>query len=685
MKKFIKIALAGNPNCGKTTVFNMLTGTRQHTGNYPGVTVEKKTGNCSYKDYQIEITDLPGTYCLSAFSQEEIVARDFILSQHPDLVIDIVDASNLERNLYLAVQLIEMQVPLLIVFNMADIAEKRGILFDIDKLQSLLGVQIVQTVASKEKGKEALLAKIAEMYENKPTNNVKIKYGNEVEDHLEKIIDALDDQIPVVAKYGKRWVATKLLEQDCQITEQISDSRIYDITAKCIKHINEIFGDDPIVIIPDKRYGFISGACQECVQNTIEHRHDISDKIDSVLTHKIMGMPIFLLMMYAVFQLVFIIGAEPVHLMESLFGWLGSLITNHWFTGQDSLLLSLIVDGIIGGVGGVLAFLPNILILFLAVAFLEDSGYMARAAFIMDRLMHKIGLHGKSFIPLLIGFGCSVPAIMATRILENKRNRLTTIMIIPLISCGARFPIYALFIPAFFAAKWQGPILWIIYIIGILLAIFGAKVLRKTAFRGETVSYVMELPPYRMPTIKGLLIHTWDRGSEYLKKAGTVILGFSILMWAASTFPKVSTESFTDMTAEQIQVAQLKNSYVGKIGIAAEPILRPIGFDWKIGTALVAAFGAKELFVSQLSIIYSLGEDADSRSAFQQKLRTDYTGLQGFCVILFCLIAMPCMATAVITYKETRSIWVALSQWGGLTALGYILTLIVYQIGSVWI
>jgi ferrous iron transport protein B len=408
----------------------------------------------------------------------------------------------------------------------------------------------------------------------------------------------------------------------------------------------------------------------------------MSDTADAVLTHRVLGLPIFIALMYLVFQLTFSIGQYPMGWLESAFALLARAIGGLWPAGTESALRSLLVDGVIGGVGSVIVFLPNILLLFTAIAFLEDSGYMARAAFIMDRIMHKIGLHGKSFIPMLIGFGCSVPAIMATRILENRRNRLTTMLITPLMSCGARFTIYALIIPAFFAQKWRAPVLWLIYLIGIVLAIVCAKLLRKTLFRGETIPFVMELPPYRMPTGRALLIHTWQRGWMYLKKAGTIILAISIILWAATSYPKPGEDKLAGLTEAQAQKVQLQYSVTGRIGAAIEPAIKPLGFDWRIGTALIGAMAAKEVFVSQLGIVYSLGETNKGSDALRAQLQADYTPLQGFCIMLFCLISAPCVATIAITKREANSWGWALFQFAGLTVLAYIITLIVYQLGS---
>jgi ferrous iron transport protein B len=426
------------------------------------------------------------------------------------------------------------------------------------------------------------------------------------------------------------------------------------------------------------------------VRSTIEIRHTASDRIDDVVTNRVLGIPLFLGMMYLVFHLTFTLGDPPMGWIEDFFGWLGGEVESWWAEGSDSPLRSLLVDGIIGGVGGVIVFLPNILLLFLAIAILEDSGYMARAAFIMDRLMHKIGLHGKSFIPMLIGFGCSVPAILATRSLDNRRDRLVTMLVTPLMSCGARLPLYALIIPAFFPQAWHASMLWTIYVIGIVLAVLSAKLLRSTLLKGESVPFVMELPPYRMPTVKGMLIHMWERGWLYLKKAGTVILGVSIVLWAMTSYPKKTTydrdyEALDASPAEieqAMQAEELAYTLAGRIGRGLEPILRPMGFDWKIGTALIGAFAAKEVFVAQMGIVYSVGEADEESDPLREQLRTSYTPLTAFCIMLFCLISAPCMATIAITRRESNSWRWALFQLLGLTVLAYVVTTLVFQVGS---
>ncbi len=840
--KRITVALAGNPNSGKTTIFNNITGYRQHVGNYPGVTVEKKEGKCRYRDYEMNVVDLPGTYSLTAYSIEEIVARDFVLDDKPDVVVDIIDCSNLERNLYLATQIIDLGAPLILAFNMSDMAEARGIEFDLERLSDLLGAPIVSMVGSKGKGTEELLRAIVEMAEGRTSQaHVTVNYGREIEEELAKIQELVRNEEILADEYDSRWVAIKLLENDPVILKKVDSSTVLDAVARSIAHLQKVFGDHPEIILADRRYGFISGACQEAVRVSVESRHNMSDKIDSVITNRVLGLPIFLVLMYLAFDLTFRLGAKPMEWIEFFFGWFAGFISGWWPAGSESALRSLLVDGVIGGVGGVIIFLPNILLLFLAIAILEDTGYMARAAFIMDRLMHKIGLHGKSFIPLVIGFGCTVPAIMATRILDTRRDRLTTMLVAPLMSCSARLAIYSLIIPAFFPQTWRAPMLWIIYLIGIMLAIGSAKLLRATVLRGESTPLVMELPPYRIPTFKGVIIHMWERGSEYLKKAGTVILAISIVLWFLTTYPRKEgldqtsqallskaevalkegiveagiflftgedsamavkgVEAFTTAIGAELAAAEEQEEYrkrdprfgaienrtrttirelveadsagllrrflfardeiesarnafvetiedqeieegtreykrfeeelhatlarmeesdkrvyeasiiyldsvkapfkarieeiedqerkdrlsystAGRIGSALEPLIKPMGFDWRIGTAMIGAFAAKEVFVAQMGIVFSVGEADEESDALRKLLKETYTPLIAFCIMLFSLISAPCLATIAITRKESRSWGWALFQLGGLTLLAYTITALVYQIGT---
>jgi len=718
------IALAGNPNAGKTTIFNVLVGGRQHVGNYPGVTVEKKVGSCQYGQTQLRIIDLPGTYSLTAYSAEERVARRVLIHDRPDVVIDILDASNLERNLYLAVQLMELGVPLVLALNMSDVARQRGIKFDLSLLSQLLGVPIVPTVGNKASGIQDLLdtavALAEKNREGKALDNgpyhvspLRIDYGEEIEAELAKLVEAIEQTEAATLGPPVRWLAVKLLEGDAEVREQVlervGDAALIEAAEKGSKRLESLLGDSPEAIIADRRYGLISGACQEAVQSTAEARRHLSDRIDAVVTNRLLGLPIFLGLMYLVFQLTFTLGEPPMGWIENGFKWLSTLVSGFWPAGSESLLQSLLTDGVIGGVGGVLVFLPNILLLFLAIAILEDSGYMARAAFLMDRLMHKIGLHGKSFVPMLIGFGCSVPAIMATRTLENRRDRLVTMLVVPLMSCGARLQIYALIIPAFFPQVWRAPILWVIYIIGIVLAVLCAKLLKMTILQGEAPPFVMELPPYRMPTLKSVGLHMWNRGGAYLKKAGTIILGISILLWALQQWPGLPEEQTQQFEQQRVAVtaqadlneidrkeslakidhaeaeAALESSLLGRIGHGMEPILRPCGFDWKVSTAMIGAFAAKEVFVAQMGVIYSLGEDQDEESLpLREKIQAAYTPLQGFCIMLFCLISAPCMATIAVTRRESGSWGWAMFQLTSLTVLAWVITTIVYQVGSLF-
>ena len=683
--KRIVVALAGNPNSGKSSLFNMLTGAHQHVANYPGVTVEKKQGYCRHKDHEIVVVDLPGTYSLTAYSTEELIARRFILEDKPDVVVDVVDASNIERNLYLGTQLIEMDPPLVFAFNMADLAKRRGLVFDLEQLSRLLEAKIVPTVGNKGEGRIPLLEAILQTVQEgkKPRIHI-VPYGDEIEEELARIEGVVSRcEKELAEKYGPRWLAVKLLEQDEEILTKVQHQEVLDSVDKSVRHLRGIFRDEPEIVMADRRYGFISGACQETIKNSVERRHDASDTIDAVVTNRVLGLPIFLLLMYAVFWSTFALGDYPMRGLEWLFGWLGTAVSGFWPAGSESWLRSLLVDGVIAGVGGVVVFLPNILLLFLAIALLEDTGYMARAAFVMDRLMHKIGLHGKSFIPMLIGFGCSVPAIMATRILENRRNRLTTILVIPLMSCGARLTIYSLLIPAFFAPHWRGPVMWSIYLIGILLAVICAKLLRLTIFQGETTPFVMELPPYRVPTPRSILIHMWQRGGMFLRKAGTVILGISVVLWVLATFPKPGAEHLAGLDEGQARQVALEHSIMGRVGRFIEPAIKPLGFDWKVGTALIGSLAAKEVFVSQLSIVYAVNSQ-DHADVLREKLRANYTPLVGFCIMLFCLISAPCVATLTMTRQEAGSWRWVVFQFAGLTSLAYGITFIVFQLGRIW-
>jgi ferrous iron transport protein B len=696
-KSHLTVALVGNPNAGKTTIFNNLTGARQHVGNYPGVTVEHKEGVRVHGGRRLKIVDLPGTYSLTAYSEDELVARDFVIDAHPDVIVHVVDASNLERNLYLGVQLLELGVPLVIALNMSDVAAARGYAIDRSRLSALLGdVPLVPTVGHRNEGTGDLLEAIVAVGSGAhPVRRVPISYGREVDEEVGKLAGLLEGSAWRLAPREPRWIALKLLEGDGRVRDRVRQrceraEEILSAAEASVRHLEGVFGDSPEVVIADRRYGFISGACQEAVRRTIESRHEMSDRVDAVLTHPILGLPIFLALMYGVFWATFRLGEWPMRWIEGGLGHLAALVAGFWPAGEAGALKSLVADGILGGVGSVIVFLPNILILFLAIALLEDTGYMARAAFITDRWMHRIGLHGKSFIPMLIGFGCTVPAILATRVLESRRDRLVTMFVLPLISCGARLPIYAMLIPAFFPPGWRAPMLWMIYLVGVLAAALLAKGLRVTVFRGEATPFVMELPPYRMPTLRSAAIHMWERGWMYLRKAGTLILGVSMVMWALTSYPKpppapAGSEAGAPPGAAR-RAAELEHSVAGRIGKALEPVTRPLGFDWRMNTALVGAFVAKEVFVAQMGIVFALGEDAgakeESAEPLRRRLRETYTPLQGLSVMLFCLLGFPCMATVAVMRAESGRWKWTLLQWGGLTALAYAVCLAVYQIGG---
>ena len=736
----LTIALAGNPNSGKTTVFNAITGARQKVGNYPGVTVEKKEGTARHKGAKLRVVDLPGTYSLTAYSIEEIIARNVVMDEHVDVVIDIVDSSNLERNLYLAMQFVELGAPLVLAFNMSDVAKARGYTIDTERLSALLGVPIIPTVGRKSQGIAELVdaaVAVARDAPNAVANQRVPRYGTEIEPHVRELARQVSRCCDDPRR--ARWFALKLLEGDTQAAGRLKQTcgdqadALRAEARRLRKHIERVCGDSVEIVLADRRYGYISGACTEAVTQSVERRHERSDRIDAVITNRWLGLPIFAVLMFVMFQLTFSLGNPLVDQLDVWKTAAADAARTHLAgVGGGDLLQSLVADGLIEGVGAVLTFVPLVVLLFLAIAFLEDTGYMARAAFVMDELMHKIGLHGKSFIPMLIGFGCTVPGIMATRVLENRRDRLTTILVLPLISCGARLPIYLLILGAFFPEHTllglfsravvepdgtigqtyliritnQALLLFAIYVIGIVLAIVAAKVLRASVLRGKAAPFVMELPPYRMPTVKGLLIHMWERTWMYIRKAGTIILAIVIVLWALGTWPRLTgtqLQPFEDRRAAvnarigadgarpQERLAQidreqrrcaLERSALGRVGKGLAPVLRPCGFDWKISTALLGAFAAKEVFVGQMGIIYAVGDADEQSTTLKQRLAADYAPLVGFCIMLFCLISSPCMATVAVTVRESGSWRWAVFQWLYLTVLAWVLTTIVYQAGS---
>lgn len=676
--KTIKVALAGNPNAGKTTIFNNLTGMRQHVGNYPGVTVEKKEGMLQYKGYDFIIFDLPGIYGLSAHSLDEIVARNFIVEEKPDVVIDVVDASNLERNLYLAVQLMELSAPLILALNMADMAQKKGMEIDKEKLSVLMGVPIVLTVATRQIAMNDLLDAAIGLVESKAVPvRTRIHYGREVDRQIEIAMQFINRDPELSHLYPPRWLAIKLLEQDAEVTRFIGSRpqgrMILDAAGKSSALLKAFFKEDPETLIAERRYGFISGACDEAVRRNYEHRHDVSDMIDTILLNRLLGLPIFLALIWLVFRFVFWASAPLERGIEYLFMLLGRGVGS--FFSPESPVRSLIVEGIIGGVGSVLVFIPVIYILFFILSFLEDSGYLSRSAFLMDKFMHKIGLHGRSFIPMLLGFGCSLPAIMATRTIEDEKDRLATMLAVPFMSCGARLPIYVLFIGAFFPDNQAGNVLFIIYLVGIGVGIAMAWFLRRFLLSGPTAPFVMELPPYRIPTLKAMLLHVWERGVLYLQKAGTVILAGCIIMWFLSHLPWQPPRA-GDRNHE---TTRLEQSYAGKLGKAIIPLFHPAGlYDWRLGVGFVGGFFAKEIVVSTLGTLYAVsggpGENNLSlRSALRNAQKGDgsplYTPLAALAAMIFSLLYLPCISTVAIIRRETNS-W----RWPAFAVVHTILT-----------
>ncbi|MEH0018966.1 MAG: ferrous iron transport protein B [Desulfobacter sp.] len=727
------IALAGNPNSGKTTLFNELTGARQHVGNYPGVTVEKKQGTCISDAGTFEVVDLPGTYSLTAYSLEEVVARDFVVNEKPSMIVNIVDASNLERNLYLSVQFMEMGIPVCLALNMMDVAKKRGIEIDSDKLSQLLGVPVVPTVARTGKGKSILLDTIASKLDKRP-EPLKISYGADIDAALDEMEEVIAGAEFLTQTYPARWVALKYLESDKQILELGSAeskavaARLADIATRVSRHLSATQDIHPEGMIADQRYGFINAVLKQNVIRYAQDRNRLqqSDKIDKVLTNRFLGPLIMVGVLMALYNFTFTYSALPTEWLEGFFGWVGGLAEAGL---PDGLLKSLIISGIIDGVGGVLGFVPLIMFMFLGISFLEDSGYLARMAFMLDRIFRMFGLHGSSVMAFIvsggIAGGCAVPGVMAARTLKSPKERLATLLTVPFMNCGAKLPVYALLVAAFFAEH-QARVMLALTLISWLGALLVARLLRSTVIKGEATPFVMELPPYRLTTIKGLLIHTWERTWQYMKKAGTVILGISILLWAMMTFPGLddtsvaqfeskrtlvtenvpagvlaeieSSEDDAALSAQAAEVkktlmgidgeeaqAGLKNSVAGRIGVALEGISSLAGFDWRTNIALVGGFAAKEVVVSTLGTAYSLGEvDPEENTSLAERLRSapGWGPLTAFSLMMFTIFYAPCFVTVVCIARETGS-W----KWAGFsvvfnTALAFGLSVAVYQAGS---
>ncbi|MDP8256370.1 MAG: ferrous iron transport protein B [Candidatus Alcyoniella australis] len=700
--KRITIALAGNPNSGKTTIFNALTGARQKVGNWGGVTVERKQGHLEFEGYEVTVVDLPGTYSLTAYSIEELVARNYIVDERPDVVVDIVDAGNLERNLYLTTQLVELSCPLVIALNMMDVAEQKGLKIAIGRLSEIFGAPLVPTVGSREKGLESLLRACIEVVEgrNDAIRPVRIPYGSEVEGHLAELTQMLPTSQIERCYAAERWMAIKLLENDRRAIENIAEAenseKLLLTIERLREHLVSLYGDDPELLFAERRYGFIAGALKETLTETLIDRVSVSEQIDRVLTNRLFGLPLFALMVWAMFQFTFTVGAYPMDWLDIGVSWLGRSVGALLPAG---LLRGLIVEGVIGGVGSVLVFMPNILLLFLCISFLEDSGYMARAAFLMDRVMHLLGLHGKSFIPLLMGFGCTVPAVMATRTLESERDRILTIMINPLMSCSARLPVYVLLAGAFFPPARAGTVIFSIYLLGALLAVLVGRLFSKTILRGQAAPFVMELPPYRLPTFKTTAIHMWERSKIFVRKMGGVILVGSIVIWFLGAFPvhgprhqeltgridahglsyglyQAGANSKQRLTIELYHtehVAQLQQtleadriaeSYIGRIGRTIEPIFAPLGLDWRAAVAVLTGFVAKEIVVSTLGVLMQVDDEQQPGNAglIVALRNTGMTPLIAYAFMAFILIYTPCLATVAAIRRETNSRkWAAFS------------------------
>ena len=713
-RRTINVALVGNPNCGKTSLFNIASGAHEHVGNYSGVTVDAKEGFFDFQGYHFRIVDLPGTYSLSAYTPEELYVRKHIIEETPDVIINVADSSNLERNFYLTTQLIDMNVRMVIALNMYDELESSGNKLDYIKLSQLIGVPMIPTVCRRGEGIDQLFHVIIGIYEGgdflsqkgeirseiledlrdwhktyvpdhefgshkeeedaRPRGymrHIHINHGPELERSIEEVKKAISQNEDIRHKYSTRFLSIKLLENDKEIENFISTlpngKEIIAIRNKETLRIRKVMNEDSEQAITDAKYGFITGALKETFTDNHLEKEQTTRVIDSIVTHRIWGYPIFFLFLYIMFEGTFVLGDYPMQGIEWLVDQLGNLIRNNMAEGP---LKDLLIDGIIGGVGGVIVFLPNILILYFFISILEDSGYMARAAFIMDKIMHRMGLHGKSFIPLIMGFGCNVPAIMATRTIEDRKSRLITMLVNPLMSCSARLPIYLVMIGAFFP-NCASFMLLCIYTAGILLAVIMARIFSKFLVKGEDSPFVMELPPYRMPTSKSIMRHTWEKGAQYLKKMGGIIMIASIIIWFLGYHPQ--HDAYESVAEQQ------KNSYIGQIGKAIEPVIKPLGFDWKLGIGLISGVGAKELVVSTLGVLYTNEGDVENVNLSN---RIPITPLVALAYMLFVLIYFPCIATFAAIKQESGSWKWAIFTAGYTTGLAWLIAFTVFQIGS---
>lgn len=689
----INVALVGNPNCGKTSLFNFASGAHERVGNYSGVTVDAKEGHAEFDGYQFNLVDLPGTYSLSAYSPEELYVRKQIIESTPDVIINVIDASNIERNLYLTTQLVDMNIKIVGALNMFDEFEQRGDKLDYDKLGELFGFPMIPTVFKTGRGVDELFRTVIDIYEGRPVpgksgvRHVHLNHGKYIEQAIDAVKAEIQKNEQIRYKYSTRFLSIKLLEKDAKV-EDIAKSLPNggDIIAardKAADYIMRETKEDSETAIMNAKYGIIHGALHEagCEEGTKTDTYQTTHIIDSVITNRYVGFPLFFLFLYIMFEVTFTLGQYPMDWIEAGVAALGDLTKS---TLPDGPLKAMLADGVIAGVGSVIVFLPQILILYAFISFMEDSGYMARAAFIMDKLMHKMGLHGKSFIPLIMGFGCNVPAVMATRTIESRRSRLVTILVLPLMSCSARLPIYIMITGTFFAAKYQSLVMLSLYAIGIILAVLMSRLFSSRILKGDDTPFVMELPPYRFPTAKAMARYTWEKGRQYLKKMGGIILVASVIVWALGYFPH------DDSLGQQ---AQQEQSYIGRIGKAIEPAFRAQGFDWKLDVSLIAGVGAKEIVASTMGVLYADDETvADDTSdspekydVLRQKMQADgITPLTAFSYLLFVLIYFPCIATIAAIKGETGS-W----RWAAFaavytTVLAWLVSAAVYQVGSLF-
>ena len=660
----ITVALVGNPNCGKTSLFNFASGAHERVGNYSGVTVDAKEGYTDFEGYRIKLVDLPGTYSLTAYSPEELYVRKQLVENTPDVIINVIDSSNLERNLYLTTQPMDMHLRVVCALNMFDELEHRGDLLDIEKLSSLLGMPLVPTSFKTGRGLQDLLRTVIHIFESREGHDQyyrhqHINHGHEIENGISNIQQYLKGNDLLRLKYSTRWLAIKLMEKDKEAEKVVRQLPEYEDIIKArdvaVARIKEETEDDSETAIMDAKYGFIRGALQESgyKMGTKNDTYRVTHQLDNVITHKWLGFPLFIFLLFLMFEVTFTLGQYPMDWIDMGVEWLGDFISQNMDEGP---LKAMLVDGVIGGVGAVIVFLPQILILYTFISFMEDSGYMARAAFIMDKLMHSMGLHGKSFIPLIMGFGCNVPAVMATRTIESRRSRLITMLVMPMMSCSARLPIYIMIIGAFFSARYQSLVMISLYVVGILLSVVMARIFSKWVIKGEDTPFVMELPPYRFPTSKAIFRHTWEKGKQYLKKMGGIILVASIIVWALGYFGTMGV------------APSLEESFIGLLGKTIEPLFLAQGFDWRLDVSLLAGVGAKEIVASTIGVLYG-GE-------------YNFTALEAYAFLLFVLIYFPCLATIVAIRHESGSWKWALFTAAYTTLLAWIVSAVFYQVGS---